>query len=518
VSQAIVPDIEQFLTSLRAIEQAWTMLDAVAGAGDAPSIPDIETAARLGAGSAHVLVRAADLIAPSDPERAHSLLEQAVALDAAPAPVQLALARSFRARGDEAQASLWLRGAMLRARPDGALLLELAAIERDHARAIVDASQAFPCRDAATAADAMKALLAHGKRKEARIAGMVAFEAGARGEDFLILYSDLLADTSLHDDPPLPPGPLGMPHWWNVATRAAQVRLGHFYPAAPLIAQTRTREASDRWIGNDGLGRYLKYRIDARNPLSWIRLGDGEARFLLHLHPELRTTLPEREAQAMAAQIWFAWFGQDIGEIPPARMTALGARLEHAIRNADLLGVSNAERLAGDAAHYGFCAGLETCLTTLLSDRPGMMFTDALAPVALNEQDPFLGSLLRDLDFLGVISPHTDLAGRLQRHLNIGTVASYDLPGETRLARENETRDRGTHFPEVYDRLLTTLSVPRPGAVFLVAGGLPGKIYCDQVRALGGIALDIGALADAWTGHNTRGPLFETATRQQLPA
>jgi len=493
------------------------MLDVAEGAGDPLPIDDIEEAARLGAASAHVLVRAAGLIARPDPERAHRLLEQAVALDAPPAPAQLALARSSRARGDEAQASLWLRGAMLRARPDGALLLELAAIERDHARAIVDAAQAFPCRDAGAAAEAASALLAHGKRKEARIAGTIAFEAGARGGDFLILYSNLLAEHALHDDPPLPPGPLGMPHWWHVSTRAAQVRLSRFYPAAPLIAQTRAREASDRWIGVDRLSACLKDRIDAGAPFSWIRLGDGEARFLLHLHSELRTALPDREAQAMAGQIWYAWFGQDIDEVPPENMNMLGARLDHAIRNADLLGVTSADRLAGDTAHYGFCAALETYLTALPGDRSDTMFADALAPIALNEQDPFLGSLLRGLDFVGVISPHPDLAGRLQRQLNIDAVASYDLPGESRLARASEALNRGTHFPAVYDHLLATLTIPRPGAVFLVAGGLLGKIYCDQIRALGGIALDIGALADAWTGHNSRGPLLDAAMRQQLP-
>jgi len=40
---------------------------------------------------------------------------------------------------------------------------------------------------------------------------------------------------------------------------------------------------------------------------------------------------------------------------------------------------------------------------------------------------------------------------------------------------------------------------------------LLGKIYCDRIRELGGIALDIGALADAWVGKNTRGALLESA-------
>ena len=494
--------MDSFLAALLAIERAWELLDA----------GDIAEAVRLGGASAQILTRAAGLLSPSDPDLAHALLEQAVALDAPAAPAQLALSRSFHARGDEGEASRWLRGAMLRARPDAALLLELAAIERDHADRIVEAALSFPCHDAATAADAGAALLAHGKKKEARVAFTLAFEAGARDGNFLTLYSDLLADASLHGDPPLPPGPLGMPHWWNVATRAAQARLTLAYPVAPVLARVETREASGDWVGADRLGAFLRDRLEASLPFSWVRLGDGEARFLLHLHPELRAGLPPREADAMARQIWFAWFGQEIDAVPPERVNALGKQLDQAIRNADLLGVTSAARVVGDPVHYGFCAGLETYLDSLLAGRPsGPMFTDALAPVALNRQDPFLGSLLRGLDFLGVVSPHPDLADRLRRHLNIGAVAPYDLPGETRLSGVAEALDRDPHFPGVFEQVLDRLSVPRPGAVFLVAGGLLGKIYCDRIRELGGIALDIGALADAWVGKNTRGALLESA-------
>lgn len=506
-------DIESFLAALLAIERAWALLNTAD-----PSPADIAEAVRLGGISAQVLTRAAALLSSTDADRGHGLLQQAVTLDAPPAPAQLALSRSFRARGDETEASRWLRGAMLRARPDAALLLELAAIENDHADQIVRAALGFPCRDAATAADAGSALLALGKRKAARIACTLAFQAGARDGNFLTLYSDLLADVSLYADPPLPPGPLGMPHWWNVATGAAQARLTYAYPAATLIGQAKAREASDSWVGVERLGAYLKQRIEARAPFSWIRLGDGEARFLMHLHPQLRAALPQREAEAMARQIWFVWFGQEIDAVSPDSLAALGARLDQAIRNADLLGVTGVERLAGDAAHYGFCAGLETYLAALLADQPPPMFADALAPLALNQADPFLSGVLRDLDFLGVISPHPELAGRLQRHLGIATVMAYGVPGESRLARAAEAQNRGSHFPVVYEQIMSTLCVPHAGAVFLVAAGLLGKIYCDRIRALGGIALDIGALADAWMGHNTRGAPLEDAVRQPLPA
>lgn len=513
-----IQNIGAFLTTLLAIEQAWALLDEAERADNARPVHNIEEAVLLGGASASILTRAAALLAPTDPARAHHLLEQAVALDAPPAPAQLALARSFRKRGDDGQASHWLRGAMLRSRPDAALLLELAAIETDHARQIVDAATVFPRRDRTAAADAGCALLALGKRKEARIAFDIAFSAGARDPNFLILYSDLLADTALHDDPPLPTGPFGMPHWWNIATSAAQARLAAAHPPSQILPVQQAREESGNWVGTDQLAPLLADRIARREPFSWIRLGDSEARFLLYCDPDLRRMVPEREADAMMRLVWHVWFGQDFSTVTPSDLAALRARFDRAVRNADLLGAMSVDRLKTDPVHYGFYAGLEFYLRALLAERPDTRINDALIHLTLNQTDPFLASLLTGIDFLGVIGPHPELAGRLQRHLGIGMVRHYDIPGEGRLDRPRERANRGTHFPAVYARLMAEIEVPRPGALFLVGGGLLGKIYCDRIRELGGIAIDIGALADAWMGLNTRGAVLDTTMRWQLPA
>lgn len=503
-------DIETFLAALAAIEGAWGLLDKAD-----PAQADILEAARLGAASAQVLTRAAALLS-GDTDRAHALLEQAVTLDAPPAPAQLALSRSFRARGDAVEASRWLRGAMMRARPDAALLLELAAIESDNAARIVDAALAFPCRDAITAADAARALLAFGKRKEARIAGTIAFEAGARDGDFLALYSDLLADLGLHDDPPLPPGPLGMPHWWRVATLCANGRLAAAVDRDRLVEQARLREAGPNWIAGDHLAGFLQARIAERAPFSWIRLGDGEGRFLLSARPEWRGRLPAREVDGLVRQMWHVWFGQSLDSVPADALDRLVTRFQLTIERCDLLGTVDAERLASDSAHFGFCAPLAFDAERQLSAKPDRLLTSAGFNLLLNRQSPFFGTLLSGLDFLGVIGPHPDLAARLQRYHGIERIASYLIPGETRLGAARNPDPR-PHFPDVYHQLIDTLTIPRRGAVFLVAGGLLGKIYCDRIRELGGIALDIGALADAWMGHNTRGRVFDDAMQTQLP-
>jgi hypothetical protein len=40
--------------------------------------------------------------------------------------------------------------------------------------------------------------------------------------------------------------------------------------------------------------------------------------------------------------------------------------------------------------------------------------------------------------------------------------------------------------------------------VFLVAAGILGASYCNRIKQLGGIAINIGSVADVWAGVVTR--------------
>ena len=85
------------------------------------------------------------------------------------------------------------------------------------------------------------------------------------------------------------------------------------------------------------------------------------------------------------------------------------------------------------------------------------------------------------------------------------------MPGQT----PRNTSDR--HFPGRYRKILGQIKVPQPGAVFLVAAGLLGKIYCDHIKALGGIAIDVGSVVDAWMALNTRPGQYENIVEWSLP-
>ena len=66
-------------------------------------------------------------------------------------------------------------------------------------------------------------------------------------------------------------------------------------------------------------------------------------------------------------------------------------------------------------------------------------------------------------------------------------------------------RQHSTLWPAIARSIPSDLG----GQVFLIGAGLIGKHYCHVVKTNGGIALDVGALTDAWDGLPTRGLVYQ---------
>lgn len=508
-----------FLRRLSAIEDAWARLDRIEAADDATGAAEAIGAIPIAAlGSAQLLARAADLLASWNHEtEARDLRAAGPDPNAPTAPVLLARARQLREAGDWTDARTAYRATMLRARPDAALLCEYAGLEQQTgdplaASAIVEAAMPFRVWNDPDLIEAGRALRAMGRPDLALRPFLLAFRRGYREPAFLDELSALRqADEALVAQPFVETIAGGPTLGEAIAALAAHARLAQAQDRDALVAVAHARETSPAHLATSQLHAALRAAIAARRPLSLIRLGDGEGRFLLSRRADLHGPLQPDEAQAIARLMWSVWFGSDIGAAD-ARLDEIVCAFEAAVAGADLLGLPRAERLAIDDVNFGYLAVVEHFVAGL-SARADRRIVDSLCNVELDRADPLLADLLRGLDFLGMVGPHPDLAAWLQDQLGIGTVVSYDIPGEGRLGRSREAGDRGRHFPEIYDRLMAELTVPHPGAVFLVAGGLLGKIYCARIRDLGGIALDIGAMADAWMGYNTRGPQLADLVR-----
>jgi hypothetical protein len=304
---------------------------------------------------------------------------------------------------------------------------------------------------------------------------------------------------------------------FHAAVFAGHAKLALATDTTRAVAKAAAMESAAAWLDPARLTARLRDAIRARQPLSMIRLGDGEARFLALTDPWASSLISPREASCIVSVIWRNWFGQPIESADPADLTALSARFVEALEGADILGVSTAPRYEKDTFHRGYLALLERAVDRVVAIHPEISLTHAFANILLHRRSPFYAELLSGLDFLGVISPHAGLAACLATQHRIAAHREYLVPGETRLPEVAQVRGAMPHFPDRYRQIMTDLRVPRPGAVYLVAAGLLGKIYCQRIRQLGGIAIDVGSVADAWMGFGTRPGLYQEPGGWVLP-
>ncbi len=298
---------------------------------------------------------------------------------------------------------------------------------------------------------------------------------------------------------------------------AGHARLALHYDEATLIAQAQQREASPRFLSHTAVRDRLAGAIAARQPFAVVRLGDGEGRFLAFLDPALNALMSAEERRCVGQSIWSNWFAADLSNTWNAQLINLGESLARSLTESDVIGLPLAGRLKIDHFHRGYLGYLDSYVGKLLTDHQSIATADAFINIALHQLSPFCADLLTGQDFVGVVSPHPGLAARLASHLAIPTHQDWLIPGETRLPdRPGLARGVG-HFPERYITLMDELKLPYRGAVVLVAAGLLGKIYCARVKALGGIAIDIGSVVDAWMGFATRPGQYQPASAWQLP-
>jgi hypothetical protein len=369
----------------------------------------------------------------------------------------------------------------------------------------------FESPDAKVNADWADLLWRNGRAYQSIPRFEAAYAAGYRDPSFIRDFIDLLSGETHY------PRVLELPVFGDPGSdleRYSTMLRGHAKLATgvdrpALLAAAQERETSDRWLEPLGVKARIDQAIQSRQPFSMMRMGDGEARFLIRAIPELQDGLTETELKIIGNVVWTNWFGERFEEADPAALADLTSKLMWSIDTTDVLGVSGYMRLRQDTGHFGYLALQEKLLNERLANNPDVRLFNALSHYDLVQEPLSLTDLLADESFIGVISPHPDLEERLQRHLGAGTVRSYPVPGEVRLANHAAMRAEKRHFPERYLELLETIEVPFPGAVFLIGAGLLGKVYCARVKELGGIALDVGSLVDGWMGINTRPGLVD---------
>jgi hypothetical protein len=277
------------------------------------------------------------------------------------------------------------------------------------------------------------------------------------------------------------------------------------YPE-PEVLFERVRDSFGEYVPTRSCGPEILRRIEncvaEGREASFVRLGDGEGNLLglgLDDYPAL--------AAYCAREVSVMHFGA-----PDVLLTA-GAELRRdfhlALRNSELIGLPgrwtlrfllamrpqrlDLRAIYGVGAVYAYLQRFADDLTLGEKTGSSSAFHQSLLP--------HYQMLIEDRD-IGLVSCHRELVQGLQRRMGARSVDFYPVPKQAKIIDGDETDT--DHYPRRYRVLLGELRRARPGIVYFVAAGMPGKVYCDAIRAAGGIAVDIGATADIWAGVRSR--------------
>jgi len=235
--------------------------------------------------------------------------------------------------------------------------------------------------------------------------------------------------------------------------------------------------------------------IDSGRPLSVIRLGDGEARLLAW--PEFT----ERRAPLFRSLNY--WFGPQ--QFSSGDLTSMAKNLRQAVREADIVGVPDEEHKRQSTGW----ANVELWLKAYNLVSPSAKLAAAELHIQFY-QERFFQRLLNGRESISIITCR-DVGEQLRAEYGIGSVRWYAVPVEAQTTGE---RRATYHWPNRYDELWEEIGVPQPGHLFLVAAGPLGKMYCARVKERGGVAFDIGSIADVWANVRSRSYITEMLDAQ----
>ena len=264
----------------------------------------------------------------------------------------------------------------------------------------------------------------------------------------------------------------------------------------------------------ESVARHLEGLIQIRKGASLIRLGDGEG--VLLSQPQLEhpiigpyisshfgSALTQRDVDTLARHLQIAIGRANIIGIRPDALTPEPAPDPAGIAEEEIIGFARRFLTLRPAEHDRLDAA--SAYRLLLLNRwigthglpQRSLLTNAWCHFDFLESG-FLARLMASEGRIGLVTGRAALVGAIEQH---GITVDY-WPVPLRFLRRDD--DWTPHYPDRFEELLETLEPQFPGQIFLVGAGICGKIYCDVIAQRGGIALDIGAVCDAWSGIPSR--------------
>lgn len=247
---------------------------------------------------------------------------------------------------------------------------------------------------------------------------------------------------------------------------------------------------------------YFEQAIANKSAACLVRIGDGEGAIVQSL--EVRS--PNTASEAHFRYFSRRWFGAHAEE-HEGLLHDVAQELVSRVHEVDVVGVPPLAWIEKELRLHNvrtFINCIEAAGGACSRTSSSGLVADVSIAVQM-EQQGLVTALLRKAENVSIIGSRSDMPDLLEQAVGVQARKFVQIPppASDEHGRPGEM-ERGTHlahFQSIRNNLKESIT---PGEVFLVSAGFLGKMYALDIKAAGGIALDIGFLADLWVDAGTR--------------
>lgn len=266
---------------------------------------------------------------------------------------------------------------------------------------------------------------------------------------------------------------------------------------------------SGRFLTTDEVARVLFSAVEQRRPFGMVRLGDGEGAWSFRSQSE-ESEFPDLFRE-MRRSFLFDWFQTD-ELLERDDFHNFAVAVSNDIKGCDILGVPERRRMLGEFGHLSR-RGIPACVNLLrtfgliddgIGPQDGLTSAFCSANIHVDLDDTgFFQNLFAKQVSVGLITSYKNLPDIL-RARGANVVRSHSVPGDSRNLWKDGDGITERQYPDHYSRVQAELGdQDLTGEVYLVAAGFVGKRYVAQIKSRGGIAIDLGAVANRWAAAST---------------
>ena len=247
----------------------------------------------------------------------------------------------------------------------------------------------------------------------------------------------------------------------------------------------------------DVLLAQLEAAIRGHKGLSFVRMGDGEGRFV-GISREYRRLYDQ--SKRIAKNIWYNY-----SKVPNEKFYD---NLEGAYANASIVGYVPAHRLELEAknvwyGYFGCVCGNEFIDASLEHDIDGNAEKLVRNWTAVNMVGEATFSELLRTTGVGIVTCHPH-QGVFVEKFGLTHIEHFVIPPQYHPLLENHSSFERL-YPDQYLEIMASFG-KSDTQVYLIGAGVFAKIFCEHLRKLGKVGLDLGSVLDNIAGVATRPP------------